>query len=163
MKSTKLDQIASIILKYLLHLLSIALFYFAMLYTTTSFWLHALLDKFTRVYYVPVPNFHDQVVHLLIIYSLFCYFANNFILDLYHRDKIKPLIYSVIADMLVLPLGITLTIIYNNITIKSKVADTTLLYNIYVITALLIIKEIIAMKLVSKKNGNSKKAVLNTR
>lgn len=157
MKSLNRDQVASLVLKYLLHLLSIAGFYFLLFYTFTSFWLHQLLDKFTRVPYVSTPNFHDQIYHLLIIYSLFCYFANNFILDLYHKEKTKKLIISIIADLLILPLGILIMIIYNNQVLKNQPALDTSVYNIYLITVLLVIKEFIAMKILSRKTASGRK------
>ncbi|MGZ3765806.1 MAG: hypothetical protein ACXVB0_10535 [Mucilaginibacter sp.] len=157
MKTTNRDRVASLVLKYLLHFLSAAGFYFLLLYTTTSFWLHQLLDKFTKIPYVSTENFHDQMYHLLIIYTLFCYFANNFILNLYESGKGKQLIYSIIADMLVLPIGILIMIIYNNIALKGHPALDNSVYNIYVITALLVIKEAIAIKLVSGKKSVSKR------
>ena len=157
MKTANLDKTASVILKYLLHLLGVALFYFCLFYTSTSFWLHQLLEEFTRVPYVSTPNFHEQIYHLLIIYSLFCYFANNFILDLYHKNKLKQLLISIIADMLILPLGILIMIIYNNTVGKHQPALDTSIYNIYVITILLVAKEFIAIKIISKKEGTKQK------
>jgi len=160
MESPKADNIASVVLKYLLHLLSIAAVYGILLYTTSQFWIHLLLKWFTRMPYVTAPNFHDQVIHLLIIYSLFCYFANNFILDLYHTAKTKQLIISIIADVLIMPLSILIMIIYNNITQKTWPGDITTIYNIYLVTVLLVIKEFITMKILAKNNpkGSVKKA-----
>ncbi|HTD99193.1 MAG TPA: hypothetical protein VK668_07880 [Mucilaginibacter sp.] len=161
MKSPQADNIASVVLKYLLHLLSIAAVYGILLYTTSQFWIHHLLNWFTRVPYVTAPNFHDHVIHQLIIYSMFCYFANNFILDLYHTTKAKQLIISIIVDVLIMPLSILIMIIYNNIAHKNQPGDINTIYNIYLVTVLLVIKEYIAMKILARNNpkGSVKKVV----
>lgn len=158
MKSIQADNIASVALKYLLHLLSIAAVYGILLYTTSAFWLHYLLKWFSKIPYVTSPNFHDQVIHLLIIYSLFCYFANNFILDLYHATKTRQLIISIIADVLIIPLSILIVIIYNNIAHKNQPGDITTLYNIYLVTVLLVIKEFVTMKILGSNTPKSKTA-----
>ncbi|MFI5161314.1 MAG: hypothetical protein ACHQHN_08550 [Sphingobacteriales bacterium] len=155
MKTSNPDTAVSYILKYLLHLISIALFYGLTLYFTTSFWIHYLLNKFTRVPYVPTPNFHDQVIHLLIIYSLFCYFANNFVLNLYQNGKAKQLIISYLVDFLVLQLSMTIMIFYNN-RLHTPAIDNSI-YNIYLVTILLVIKEAITMWLLSRKTVAVKK------
>ena len=150
MKTSNPDTAVSFILKYLLHLISIALFYGLTLYFTSSFWIHFLLSKFTTVSYVTTDNFHAQVIHLLIIYSLFCYFANNFILNLYQGGKAKQLLISYFVDFLILQLSITLMIFYNNK--QHTPALDNSIYNIYVVTVLLVIKEVITMRLLSKKS-----------
>ena len=154
MKTSNLDTAVSFILKYLLHLISITLFYGLTLYFTSSFWIHFLLDRFTRVPYVTTDNFHAQVIHLLIIYSLFCYFANNFILNLYQRGKTKQLLISYFVDFLILQLSITLMIFYNNR--QHTPALDNSIYNIYLVTVLLVIKEVITMKLLSKNSATVK-------
>jgi hypothetical protein len=148
-------SVVSLILKYLLHLISIALFYGLTLYFTSSFWIHYLLNKFTKVPYVTTPNFHDQVIHLLIIYSLFCYFANNFVLNLYQNGRAKQLIISYMVDFLVLQLSITIMIFYNN-RLHTPAIDNSI-YNIYLVTVLLVIKEAITMWLLSRKAAQVKK------
>jgi len=155
MKTSNLDTAVSLILKYLLHLVSIALFYGLTLYFTSNFWIHYLLDKFTRVPYITTDNFHSQVIHLLIIYSLFCYFANNFILNLYQSGKAKQLLISYFVDFLILQLSITLMIFYNNR--QHTPALDNSIYNIYVVTVLLVIKEVITMTLLSKNSAPAKK------
>jgi hypothetical protein len=146
---TSKPSTVSLILKYLLHLISIALFYGLTLYFTSNFWIHYLLNKFTRVPYVTTDNFHSQVIHLLIIYSLFCYFANNFVLNLYQSGKGAKLLLSYFVDFLVLQLSITIMIFYNN-RLHTPAIDNSI-YNIYLVTVLLVIKEAITMWLLSRK------------
>jgi hypothetical protein len=154
MKKLNRDQVASIVLKYLLHLLIIAGFYWLLLYTTTSFWLDTFFYKFTKLRYAAAgPEFTEQLYLLLLIYTLFCYAANNFLLDIYHRKTAKQLAISMIADFLLLPLEILLMIIYNNLTIKTHLGDIGTVYNIYLITILLVIKNIIAAKFLSAKKS----------
>ena len=155
MKTSNVNTIVSFILKYLLHLISVALFYWLTLYFTLSSWVQFLLIKFATVPYVTAGNFHFQVIILLIIYSLFCYFANNFILGLYQNGKAWKLIISYLVDFLVLQLSMTIMIIYNNRFHKTMMDIS--LYNVYVITVLLVAKELIARKLLSKKNVSIQK------
>lgn len=151
MRTITRDQVASVILKYLLHLLINAGFYFVLLYTFTSFWLRQLLNKFARVVYVSNDNFHQLIYFQLAIFTLFCYFANNFIFDLYHRKQAKPLFISIIADLLIIPLQVLIMIFYNNKFIKIGTAMENTLYNIYLITALIVVKELITGYILSRK------------
>lgn len=91
---------------------------------------------------------------MLIAYSLFCYFANNFVLNLYQKGKTGQLIISIILDALVLPLSMIIVIVYNNIAPKTSIPVIADIYNVYLITALLVIKVFIASKLFSKKAAN---------
>jgi hypothetical protein len=149
------DTVASSILKYLLHLISVALFYGLTYYFTFSTWIHFLLFKFATVPYVTAGNFHFQVMILLIIYSLFCYFANNFILGLYKSGRARQLLTSYFIDFLILQLSMTIMILYNN-RFHKTVLDTSM-YNVYVITVLLVTKELIAARLLSKKPASAAK------
>lgn len=161
--NTNRDQVVSLILKYLLHLLSIAGFYFVLFYSITSFWLHQLLVKFSKVAYISTPTFHDQIIHLLIIYCLFCYFANNFVLDLYRKEHTKQFIISFIIDMLIIPIGLLIMVIYNNLTAKSHPVLDVSVYNIYLITVLILAKEIIANIILSRKAQTGKKLNYKTK
>jgi hypothetical protein len=114
-----------------------------------------LLIKFSTVPYVTAGNFHFQVIILLIIYSLFCYFANNFILGLYKSGKVRQLLTSYFIDFLILQLSMTVMILYNNR--LHKTAMDISLYNVYVVTVLLVAKEVIAMRLLSKKRVSAEK------
>jgi hypothetical protein len=160
-KTINIESAASVTLRYLLHFISIALFYGIMIYSTNKFWLPFLVKKLTKIYYVS-GTFGTQLIALLIIYCLFCYFVNNFVLDLYRKGKEKQLILSVIADLLIIPLSILLVIVYYNKTSKNLVADTDNLYNIYLITVLLLIKELITARLVSKKSDSANSLKLKT-
>jgi hypothetical protein len=82
---------------------------------------------------------------------VFCYFANNFILNLYQSGKAKQLLISYFVDFLILQLSITLMIFYNNR--QHTPALDNSIYNIYVVTVLLVIKEVITMKLLSKNSA----------
>ncbi len=155
MKTSNPDTVVSFILKYLLHLISVALFYWLTLYFTLSSWVNFLLIKFATVPYVTAGNFHFQVIILLVIYSLFCYFANNFVLGLYQSGKVRQLLTSYFIDFLILQLSMTIMIVYNNRFHKTMMDIS--LYNVYVITVLLVTKEVIAMKLVSKKSVSTVK------
>ncbi|HVV56705.1 MAG TPA: hypothetical protein VHC47_15325 [Mucilaginibacter sp.] len=161
-KTFSRDRAASIVLKYLLQLISVALFYGVALYSIKSFWVHYLIKTFSHIYYVS-GVFDSQLVTLLIVYSLFCYLANNFLLGLYSKGKGRQLILSMIVDELLLPLGMLIIIVYDDKTSKTNTADTSALYNIYVITALLVVKEIIAARLIGKKTDTDKNVKLKTR
>ncbi len=145
------DQVVSTILKYLLHFLISAGFYFALLYTFTSFWLGELFHKFAHMVYLSDMDTHRQIYFQLAIYTLFCYFVNNFVFDLYHRKQAKQLFISFIADALIIPLEILIMIIYNNITLKHTPTTDSSLYNIYLITAMIVAKELITAKILSRK------------
>lgn len=152
-KTVDAGQTVSVILKYLLHFISVALFYGIALYSTIHFWVGFLIKKFSHVYYVS-GVFDKQLVILLIVYSLFCYFSNNFLLHLYRKERSLQLVLSMIIDELLLPVSILLMIMYGNYIVKTPEADTSNLYNIYAITILLIIKEIIASWILSGKKDN---------
>ena len=154
MKTPQLDRTASVTLKYLLHFLGLALFYGFMLYTTINFWLPFLVHRFSKVYYAPASSTIDKVfVIMLITYSLFCYFSNNFVLHLYQKGKTRQLIISIILDMLILPLSMAIVILYNNLAPKTSVPVIADIYNIYLITALLVLKVLILSKLFSTKTA----------
>jgi apolipoprotein N-acyltransferase len=155
MKKLNRDQLASVVLKYLLHLLLIGGFYWALLYTTTSVWLDVVFYKVTKLRYgIAPPDFTEMLYILLLIYTLFCYVANHFLLDIYHRKTAKQFIISTIVDFLIIPFEIFLMVIYNNITVKDHLGDINTVYNVYLITALLVIKNIIAVTILSKKTSS---------
>ncbi|HEX3386625.1 MAG TPA: hypothetical protein VHS53_15605 [Mucilaginibacter sp.] len=148
--SASSDNAASIVLKYLLQIIGLAFFYGVLLYTTIHVWIPLFTGHtFSKVDYT---LFQDNNIHLLlIIYTLFSYVANNFMLKLYERGKTRQLLLSILIDVVILPAGLLLTVVYNNLTIKSGRAGIDDIYNIYIIIALLIIKEIIAARIVLKK------------
>ncbi|HWD89817.1 MAG TPA: hypothetical protein VG367_16915 [Mucilaginibacter sp.] len=148
--SASSDNAASIVLKYLLQIIGLAFFYGVLLYTTIHVWIPLFTGHpFSKVSYT---LFQDNNIHLLlIIYTLFSYFANNFMLKLYERGKTIQLLLSILIDIFILPAGLLLTVVYNNFTVKSGRAGIDDIYNIYIIIALLIIKEIIAARIILKK------------
>lgn len=151
------DSVASSALNYLLQLLGVALFYFLLIYTTIHYWLRGFVSRIARVRYEAGPNFTKELYLLLLIFVIFCYLANRFLLDVYHRNKVKQLVLSTIADYFIWPLQLLIMLVWNNMHIVSVVDDVSTLYNIYAITALLIIKNLIAVKLMSKGNGANSK------
>lgn len=152
------NSIASAILNYLLQLIGIAVFYWLLIYTTIHYWLRGFIYKIAKVRYEAGPSFTKELYLLLLIFVIFCYLANRFLLDVYHRDKAKQLILSTIADYMIWPLQLLIMLIWNNTHIVNVVDDISTLYNVYVITALLIIKNLIAVKLMSKGNGVNSQA-----
>jgi hypothetical protein len=156
MKTDNRDSIASTILNYLLQLLGVAGFYWLLIYTTIHFWFQTFIYKFSKVRYEAGPNFTKELYLLLLILSIFCYLANRFLLDIYHTKTAKQLIISIAVDYFIWPLQILIMILYNNIHIISFADNISTLFNIYVITALLILKNAIAVKLMSKKNSAAK-------
>lgn len=152
------NSIASAILNFLLQLIGVAVFYWLLLYTTTNYWLRGFIYRIAKVRYEAGPNFTRELYLLLLIFIIFCYLANRFLLDVYHRNKTKQLILSTIADYLIWPLQLLIMLVWNNIHIVNVVQDVSTLYNVYVITALLIIKNLIAVKLISKDNGANSQA-----
>ncbi len=152
MKTSQLDKTTSVVFKYLLQFVGIACFFGILIYSMFSFWLPFLILKFSRIYYASASEskFNNELVLLLVIYSLFCYFANNFILNLYEKGKGKQMIISYLVDLLIVPLSILILIIFYNQTSKVATGDTSSLYNVYLITGLLVTKVIIAAKILSK-------------
>jgi hypothetical protein len=151
MKTSKLDNPASITLKYLLHLISIALVYGILLYCSLHFWLPTFILKLSKLTYIAANIFKKQFYVLLAIYTIFCYFVNNFVLHLYSSGKGWRLILSYFIDILIVPITILIMIFYNNKTSKIATGETDSLFNIYIAMGLLIIKEFIAVKLLSPK------------
>lgn len=152
------NSVASSVLNYLLQLLEVALFYFLLLYTTIHYWLSGFMFKITKVRYEAGPNFTKELYLLLLIFVIFCYLANRFLLDVYHRNTAKQLILSTIADYFIWPLQLLIMLVWNNTHIVNVVNDVSTLYNVYVITALLVIKNLIALKLMNKGNGVNSQA-----
>jgi hypothetical protein len=163
MKKINPDQVASVVLKYLLHFLLNAGIYFALLYIFTSFWLHRLFSKFSHMSYLSDDDFHRLIYFELAIYTLFCYFVNNFVFDLYHRKRAIPLLFSVIADLVIIPLDMFIMIAYNNIALKHTIMMESALYNVYLITALIVIKELITGAILSRKKAEGGKPNYKTR
>ena len=146
---TKRDSVASTILNYFLQLLGLAGFYWLMLYTTIHYWLRGFIFRFAKLNYDAGPNFTKQLYLLLLLYCVFCYLANRFLLNLYNRNTAGKLILSIILDYFIWPLQVLIMLLYNNIHITSVVKDVSTLYNVYIITALLIIKTVIFLKFLS--------------
>ena len=146
------DSIASTILNYFLQLLGLAAFYWLLLYTTVAYWFNGFINKFSRMLrYEAAPDFSKEIDFLLLIFVVFCYLANRFLLDLYHTKTAKQLIISVTVDYFIWPLQIFIMLMYHNIVMTTIVYNISTLFNIYLITGLLIVKNIIAVKLMSKK------------
>lgn len=158
MKTSQLDKTASVTLRYLLHFIGIAIFYGILVYLMFRLWLPVLILTFSKIYYssASIKAFNTEFVLLLGIYTLFCYFANNFILNLYAKGKTKQLIISYIIDQLIVPLSILILIIFYNKTSKAADSDTSTLYNIYLITGLLVVKVLIAARFLSKAPAKKK-------
>jgi hypothetical protein len=149
MKTLQLDKIVSNTFKYLLHFVGIACFFGILLYSMFNFWLPFLILNFSKLYYAIPSKFSTELVFLLIIYSLFCYVANNFILNLYAKGRTLQMIISFFVDLLIVPLSVLILIIYYNKVAKVPSAYVSALYNEYLVTGLLIIKVIIAYKILS--------------
>jgi hypothetical protein len=156
MKTLQLDKIVSNTLKYLLHFLGVACFFGILLYSMFSFWLPFLILNFSKVYYTTASKFSTELVALLGIYSLFCYFANNFILNLYEKGRTLQVIVSYLVDLLIVPLSVLILIIYYNKAEKIASGYVSMLYNVYLITGLLIVKVIIAARILSKGSAKRK-------
>jgi hypothetical protein len=127
------------------------IFYFVLL-KLTDYTLHVIFTAktLTTVFYVPNPNFFRLVSILLIIYVAFSYVANRFLLDLFQKEKLKALIYSLLADMLLIPFQIWIMIVFNNKFEQGRIVQLTSLYNAALITALFIIKNVIAFRLLNR-------------
>ncbi len=158
MKTSQLDKTASVTLKYLLHFLGISLFFGILSYSMLRFWLPFLILNFSKIYYSSgsISDFNLELAVLLIIYSLFCYFANNFILNLYAKGKTLQLLFSYLIDLLIVPLSVFILIIYFNKTAKVADSDTSTLYNIFVITGLLVAKVLFTANFLTKKAVTNK-------
>jgi hypothetical protein len=156
MKTNNNGSVASNILNHLLQLIGVALFYWALIYTTIHYWLFGFLHRVAKVRYEAGPNFTRELYLLLLIFSIFCYLANRFLLDIYHRRTVKQLTISILIDYLIWPLGLTIIILYDNINYTTVADNVSKLFNIYVITALLIIKNVIAVKILSKAGKGGK-------
>ena len=153
----KRNSVASSILNYLLQLLGVALFYWILIYTTIYYWLTGFLYRIAKVRYEAGPNFTKELYILLLILTVFCYLANRFLLDLYHRKTAKQLIISTIADYFIWPVQLLIMMIWANTHMVNITDNINTLLNVYVLTALLVIKNIIALKLMEKKSNISAK------
>jgi len=154
----KRNSVASSILNFLLQLIGLAAFYWVLIYTTIYYWLTKFLYRIAKVHYEAGPNFTKELYMLLLIFAVFCYLANRFLLDLYHRSTARQLIISIIADYLIWPLQLVIMLVWANTHMVNVVDDISTLLNVYVLTALLIIKNVIALKLINRNNNLSTKA-----
>jgi hypothetical protein len=150
MENTRSNSLLTTVLNYLLQLIGVGLFYWLMIYTTIYYWLYTYLHKTAKVTYEGGPNFTKELYLLLLLFSLFCYVANRFFLDLYHRKTVKQLIISIVVDYLIWPIALSIVIFYDNKFHTTIIYNVSKLFNIYIITALLVIKNIIAARLLSK-------------
>jgi hypothetical protein len=147
------DSVTSTVLDYFLQLLGVAIFYWLLIYTTIHYWLQGFVYKFTKVRYEAAPNFTKELYLLLFIFTIFCYLSNRFLLDLYHRKTAKQLIISIIFDYLLWPLQVYIMIVWNNKHITTIVDNINTIFNVYLVTGLLVVKSLIAVKLLSNKSG----------
>jgi len=154
----KRNSIASSILNVLLQLIGLAAFYWLLIYTTIYYWLNKFLFKIAKVRYEAGPNFTKELYLLLLIFAVFCYLANRFLLDVYHRRTARQLIISTIADYLIWPLQLVIMMVWANTHMVNVVDDITTLLNVYVLTALLIIKNVIAVALIKRDKVAVKRA-----
>lgn len=145
-------SVATTVLNSLLQLLGVAIFYWLLIYTSIHYWLKGFVYKITKVRYEAGPNFTKELYLLLLIFVIFCYLANRFLLHIYHRNTAKQLIVSTIVDYLLWPLQLLIMLIWNNMHITTIADDVSSLYNVYLITALLVLKNVIAIKLTGSKN-----------
>src|ERR1700761_7377392 len=124
MKTDNRNSIASTILNYLLQLLGLAAFYWLLLYTTAAYWFNGFINKFSKMLrYEAGPDFSKEIDFLLLIFAIFCYLANRFLLDLYHTKTTKQLIISMNVDYFIWPLQIFIMLMYHNIIMKTIVYD----------------------------------------
>src|SRR5690349_19726608 len=91
-------SVMSIILNSLLQLIGVAAFYWLLIYTTIYYWMSGFIYGIAKVRYEAGPNFTKELYLLLLIFVIFCYLANRFLLDVYHRNRTKQLILATIAD-----------------------------------------------------------------
>lgn len=136
--------------RYGVHFVGLVIFYVLLLATVTGL-LGPVVFKFAAFNYVPDPGFRRTIAELLIIYVLFCYFGNNFILHIY--DKPKKLLISMAIDYLIVPLAIALTMLYNKLTVKDHMLSIADIYNIYIVTGLQVIKVLIASRILAPKKA----------
>ncbi|HTD41028.1 MAG TPA: hypothetical protein VK671_10440 [Mucilaginibacter sp.] len=152
------DSVASSVLNYFLQFLGVAIFYWLLIYTTIHYWLKGFVYKIAKVRYEAGPNFTKELYLLLLIFVIFCYLANRFLLDIYHRNTARQLVISIMVDYFVWPLQILIMLIWNNMHIVSIADDVSTLYNIYIVTGLLIVKNVIAIKLQGSKTTSVAKS-----
>ena len=157
MKNNRVS-VATTVLNYFLQLLGAAIFYWLLIYTSIHYWLAGFVFKITKIRYEAGPNFTKELYVLLLIFVIFCYLANRFLLDIYRRNTAKQLIISLIVDYLLWPLQILIMLIWNNTHITTIADDVSSLYNVYIITALLVLKNVIAIKLLGTKNTSAAKS-----
>lgn len=151
MNTLQSNQTKNIVFRYLLQLGAMVIFYFVLV-DITGRSLDFIIKRASTIFYVPNPGFFNMIRILLVIYAAFSYIANNFLLDLFHRTKLKQLAYSLIADILIIPLQIWIMIIFNNHFNGHKIGDLSTIYNAALVTILFIIKSLIAFKLLAAKN-----------
>jgi hypothetical protein len=152
MKTNNDNNAASTILDYLLQLIGVALFYWFLIYTTINFWFFNFVHTITKVRY--------EAGILLLVYTLFCYLTNRFLLDIYHRRTARALIISIVVDYLIWPLQVWIMLMYNNHHIITITDDISTLFNVYLVTGFLIVKNVIAVKILSGKKVSAEKAGL---
>ena|ERR1700761_1270929 len=160
MKTNNDNNAASTILNYLLQLIGVALFYWFLIYTTINFWFFNFVHTITKVRYEAGPNFTKELYILLLVYTLFCYLINRFLLDIYHPKNALALTISIVVDYLIWPLQIWIMLLYNNHHITTITDDISTLFNVYLITGFLIVKNAIAVKILSGKKASVQKAGL---
>ncbi len=154
---------ASNVLNFLLQFIGVAAFYWLLLYSTINYWLGRFVLKMAKLNYEAGPNFTRELYFILLIFAIFCYLANRFVLNLYHTRTAKQLLVSVTVDYLIWPLQLFIMLEYNNWHITSILKDVSTLCNVFVLTALVIIKNVIAVKLLSGKKSSKEKISYKTR
>lgn len=162
-KTDNKSSITSAILNYLLQLIGLAVFYWLLLYTTINYWFHGFIYKLAKLRYEAGPNFTKELYLILLIFAVFCYLANRFVLDLYHRNTALQLIISIVVDYLLWPMQVFIMLIYNNTHMTFVVKDITTLVNVFVLTGLLVLKTLIAVKLLSRKTASAEEVNYKTK
>jgi hypothetical protein len=155
MTTTKTNQNKKAYLNYLIQLAGMVVFYFVLRYVT-SYFLNTLPKDASSIIYIPDFRFVKTLRVLLVIYALFSYLANRFLLDLYHRSKIIALFISLLADLLIIPLQIWIMVIYNNHTLSNQLGQLDSLYNAVLITGLFVAKNLMATLLLSKQDKSDR-------
>lgn len=96
-------------------------------------------------------TFRRTIAELLIIYVAFCYFGNNFVLHIYNEPK--KLMVSVLVDFLIIPLAVVLSMVYNKLMVKAHLISINEVYNVFIVTALQVIKLLIFARILSPKKA----------
>lgn len=136
--------------RYGVHFVGLVVFYVLLLATVTALIAPLVYNIAGSVYMIDI-TFRRTIAEQLIIYVLFCYFGNNFVLHIYNQPK--KLLISVIVDFLIIPLAVALSMLYNKLTIKAHLISINEIYNVFIVTGLQVIKLLVAARILSPKKA----------